>query len=591
MTDFSKYKLQDAEYKALDFVNKKIFMPVWNRLESKPRGEDMSRSLKAEVRDPLWMLSRQWQLGEFIGDDAGSTAFTNLSYECTAVGTEKEMPLEVIVEKQKLFNDNDVADRSFDIRIQMANYWLRLLTKSLSRFKSNFISNAKYALPNIVTFSGSLEDKQNISLYTGRSFDGYKFYLDVKRFDNFTGPEKTELQALFTIFNDWYARAYVQPIDASPSHWAEQNLEYRYSISATTSGSNNTAPFNEKSLSVEGYNGGRLDWCDFKLASTKIVPGTPTIKNKIERREYGHNDPNMRKLMPAPVQFDGMPESRYWAFEDGGTNFAAISVDKLDLAKMAIIEFAMIYSNDWAIIPIKALAGSLIDVKILSVVDTFGKTTAIQPINTATSETWKKWSYFSLDPLSKEATKKSDSSLYFPAVIHKSLESKPLEEVSFVRDEMANLVWAIESIIPSAMGEGRDGSQKNKEIVKSKGEILKYQPMTQVPLNWIPFAAMVNDKNKSVLRRGKMLDEQNNAIYPTNSIIRVGLTAKNKVNNPYDIPDYEIGREGVIVRKHFQQTRWVNGEVYTWVAMRKEIGGDGGWSGLAFDQLVNIKEI
>ena len=32
----------------------------------------MARSLQAQVRDALWMVARQWQLGEFRGDDAGS---------------------------------------------------------------------------------------------------------------------------------------------------------------------------------------------------------------------------------------------------------------------------------------------------------------------------------------------------------------------------------------------------------------------------------------------------------------------------------------------------------------------------------------
>ena len=34
--------------------------------------DDFDRALRAEVRDALWMLTRQWQLGEFRGDDAGS---------------------------------------------------------------------------------------------------------------------------------------------------------------------------------------------------------------------------------------------------------------------------------------------------------------------------------------------------------------------------------------------------------------------------------------------------------------------------------------------------------------------------------------
>src|SRR5207253_9879904 len=44
----------------------------WNRLEGRPRSADFARSLRAAVRDPIWFLTRQWQYGEFEGDDAGS---------------------------------------------------------------------------------------------------------------------------------------------------------------------------------------------------------------------------------------------------------------------------------------------------------------------------------------------------------------------------------------------------------------------------------------------------------------------------------------------------------------------------------------
>jgi hypothetical protein len=39
----------------------------WNPLEGRPRTQDPDRALRAEVRDPLWMLTWQWQLGEFEG--------------------------------------------------------------------------------------------------------------------------------------------------------------------------------------------------------------------------------------------------------------------------------------------------------------------------------------------------------------------------------------------------------------------------------------------------------------------------------------------------------------------------------------------
>ena len=50
----------------------------WNRLEGRPRVHDFDRALQAEVRDALWMLAKQWQLGEFMGDDAGSPVLARI---------------------------------------------------------------------------------------------------------------------------------------------------------------------------------------------------------------------------------------------------------------------------------------------------------------------------------------------------------------------------------------------------------------------------------------------------------------------------------------------------------------------------------
>jgi hypothetical protein len=54
---------------------------VWNWLEGRPRSEKPDRALVAEVTDPLWMLTRQWQVGESEGEDAGSPVLAKL---CTA---------------------------------------------------------------------------------------------------------------------------------------------------------------------------------------------------------------------------------------------------------------------------------------------------------------------------------------------------------------------------------------------------------------------------------------------------------------------------------------------------------------------------
>jgi hypothetical protein len=44
----------------------------WIRLQPLSRNAEMKSSLQARIYDPLWLLARQWQLGEFQGEDNGS---------------------------------------------------------------------------------------------------------------------------------------------------------------------------------------------------------------------------------------------------------------------------------------------------------------------------------------------------------------------------------------------------------------------------------------------------------------------------------------------------------------------------------------
>jgi hypothetical protein len=41
-------------------------------LEPRSRKAEMNTTLQARIYDPLWLLARQWQFGEFEGEDNGS---------------------------------------------------------------------------------------------------------------------------------------------------------------------------------------------------------------------------------------------------------------------------------------------------------------------------------------------------------------------------------------------------------------------------------------------------------------------------------------------------------------------------------------
>src|SRR5579859_7628575 len=47
-----------------------ITTTTWHRLEPRVRGGDPAVGLRAAIHDPLWLLGRQWQMGELLGEDA-----------------------------------------------------------------------------------------------------------------------------------------------------------------------------------------------------------------------------------------------------------------------------------------------------------------------------------------------------------------------------------------------------------------------------------------------------------------------------------------------------------------------------------------
>src|SRR4051812_41837856 len=73
------FRIADIQEALRDRAHPTVTM--WNRLEGRPRTADFGRSLRAEVRDALWLLSRQWQMGEFTADDAGSPVMAKLHVE------------------------------------------------------------------------------------------------------------------------------------------------------------------------------------------------------------------------------------------------------------------------------------------------------------------------------------------------------------------------------------------------------------------------------------------------------------------------------------------------------------------------------
>ncbi|MGZ9257735.1 MAG: hypothetical protein ACXW50_25180, partial [Candidatus Binatia bacterium] len=90
----------------------------WMRLEPRSRDAEMHSSLQARIYDPLWLLARQWQFGEFQGEDNGSPVMARwrgeaaqlTRYHSGAIAPDarvdaakydgRRMPLETLVERE-----------------------------------------------------------------------------------------------------------------------------------------------------------------------------------------------------------------------------------------------------------------------------------------------------------------------------------------------------------------------------------------------------------------------------------------------------------------------------------------------------------
>lgn len=187
------------------------------------------------------------------------------------------------------------------------------------------------------------------------------------------------------------------------------------------------------------------------------------------------------------------------------------------------------------------------------------------------------------------------------------LESAPIESVAFVRDEVANMVWGIETVVQLPDGSSRRGWEAAVELharyqsavvgpaaVAAENDAkIKYRLMSSVAENWIPLIPVqVEGDNREIqLQRAAMPrllhGEEGTTpqkIVPRTQILRQGLEASPAA--PYYIAEEEVERAGTIVEMKWRRCRWRDGRVVLWLGHRRKTGHGEASGGLAFDRSV-----
>lgn len=620
---------------------------LWNRLEGRARKEAFDRSLRAEIRDPLWMLTRQWQLGEFKGEDAGSAAKVRVQVDAArldryavksadggptgadewqpAVSYDLGTPLEVQVEREPIWAGGaPTRDDYIALRGQMGRHCLRMLreagleTLSLAfeTLKLAFIE--QFGFEDVREGSGTTEAEQLeaahvqsdpgawqvLEAFLARLPDGRRLLTAIENGqfdlwvdDRFDPGVRQTLKDLGQDFKRWFYRLYSQPATLREDAWAPPYLEYQFAVSAPA----DTSEAKRTMLVAEQYHQGRLDWFAFEIDRTgrlDDLPGVPPHGGSFEVL-----DPIA--VVPTQIEFNGMPNVRWWELEDRKTDFGSISAGTTDIPLLLLAEFGLVYGNDWCVIPYNLPVGTLADIKGLIVTDVFGVRTIIRAAGLGQGMDWQQWSMYGL--ASRTNRGPADERLLLAPAVAKIQEGDPLEKVIFARDEMTNMVWGVEERIPGVLGTGTDGFESatalsgyfrqrapaSGALPEASDATIRYVLGTSVPENWIPFIATHKPGSQRLIRlqrasMPRLTDAlPDSRVEPRGSILRTGLDGRPD-RQPYFLHEEEVPRAGAIVTRGFQRARWFDGKTFVWIGRRKETGRGQGASGLVFDQIQPI---
>lgn len=476
---------------------------TWTRLEPRPRSDEMRDGLRAEIRDPLWMLTRQWQVSEFRGEDAGSPVRADLTIAEDDLdrvdlrgGGHGEVgpfdydggPLETTVEREAVMTDDDGPP--LRLRAEAGQQYLRTLVDL------GYGSYTTGDFPETFHLSSpeeSLEapDRRYVEMMAGRALDGTAVARAIaSAVDNIdsvvdgeasswsgvsagdlplpTGESRTgTFEDCVESFYGWYVDLYDEPTVETGSAWDPTRLEYRFAVST---GAEET----ETVFEAEAYQGGRLDWHAFSAAeadeslqdstdgwnpdsvldTTEVPPSLdPNNDDALDptAEHYPPEHPTSlrhKTVMPTQVSFPGMPATRFWEFEDGSADLSQVAADGSSLSRLLLTEFAVQYGNDWFSIPIETPIGTLTRLTDLTVTDSFGVT------ETATAAMDDDWQLYMHD-----LPGHSEPGLFVPPTLADLATSDPVEKVVFTRDEVANLAFGIERIFEGPTGRAVDRTE------------------------------------------------------------------------------------------------------------------------------------
>ncbi len=468
------------------------------RMEPDSRTTDLTNGIAARTADPLWYLTRQWQISEFEGEDAGSPVDVNVNYKTRSLKSIKlrndegeiisdkgsqqngPLPMEKLIEQEWLKID-------WKISAQLGQEFEKQISMLIEDKEeaAGFIYSYRNAFP--FKFS-DLKQEMNadentrrfVQFMQGRIVNGHALLLglDFKSYaltlarDNLTLVLPNDINSVIAgKLIKWCEAMNIKNNPERSKAWRNEQLDYHFNLDT---GENEDDE--EKTLIAPAYRSGSLDWYTFDAC-------------KEIHKDQKWTEHSRSNLLPTSINILGISR-RWWEFEDAEIDFGHLEVGKIDLARALLMEYALVYGDDWFSVPLPVEVSNMIKITDLSIRNVFGQTEIIEPafnINrelnekdgTTLDDPLNKFGIFNLTPApgSEDIILAENPVLYIPPVLSFRQESDPLEEARFIRDEWSNMVWCIEHKVLNGLGKAIDGYKAQLEYFEAR----KLERLDQLP--------------------------------------------------------------------------------------------------------------
>ncbi|HTP99464.1 MAG TPA: peptidoglycan-binding protein [Casimicrobiaceae bacterium] len=405
---------------------------------------DLQRGFAAELGDPLWLLGRQWHMGEHQGENASTPLVAELSVSETPIGAPADRPSQdpLVIPAEAIIEGT--ADDAWTLGMRIA---VGLRAVSDGRVPAIDAGTD----PSLV-----LSDlPQPYSGLSGLVYDGRALARN----------PAVNLAGI------------VPAVAALGDHWQSDELAYSTSF-----------PCGDTVLRVDRHGGGSVDWWTVDAARPLTV--TP------QRTQH--------RAMPGRFRYPGAPAPRFWQIEDGHVDIGGFPPDRAHFATLLLIDLIASHSDDWFTFPFITRAGYVLRMHEVRVTDSFGDAwpaagTSWEPMP---PDEWSLFRVRGIDTTPAAGAMQREPTLVVWPSAATPLSGPAIDEVVLGVDEDANLMWAVEQRVSGV--EQTQPPPPPQPAPDAAAEFV-YRPTSAVPYHWHPYEIAAVDTNPALPGRRRFV--------------------------------------------------------------------------------------